>query len=295
MSRKFAHLDHDYLRGPSPAIWKTIPDGMADLGYGGLHIFYDFLDKENLTTQSAGALTSNGMFECYADAAETIASGTAVTVTDPSGLTAATDDAAAGYDVDTDYHIGTWTLACTGTNGECGIHGQNIVNSYYLGLRKLAFEARFALSSVTNSVPGVFVGLSNIQPDGSALVDSTGEIEASAAALGFSVLDADGDALRPTISENGGTITRYGTAALTAAKYIKAGFIIDPQAAPSKRGKFFINGVEQTTYLTQAIIEGANFPSGSSMGFTALAKATGATDFTLTLDWFKLFAEVDCV
>lgn len=291
MSQRLAH-NIPYLRGQSPEIWKRLNRLVMGGGFSAVHFADDFLGIDTINNQTAaGTASANGLYETYADANETISEGTGPTVSDPSGFTSGSNDEKAGYDVDTDWAVGTWTFACTGTNGECGIHTQNFWKITQEQLRPCAYEARFALSSVTN--PGVFVGLSNIQPDDSALVDSTGEIEANAAALGFSVLDADGDALRPTISENGGTITRYGTAALTAAKFIKAGWLLDPQAEPSKRVKFFISGVEQSTYITQAILEGANFPEDSAMGLTVLAKATGATNFTLTMDWHKFVGAID--
>lgn len=305
------HKDIGYLRGLSPAIWGRLPLAHWANGVGGYYFFDDFADMRiNEGNDSAGTLTVDGKYEIYGDANSTLVSASGFTLSDPSGFTAASDDDKAGYDVDTDYAVGSLVLTDEDTNGESGIHQPtNPFLVRHENLRRLAFEARIAMSSVTDSQSGLFVGLSNIQPDDDALVDSTGEIEADAAAVGFSVLDADGDQIRPTISENGGTITRYGTAsdggaagalskAVTAAKYIKVGFLLDPMAPPAKRVKFFIDGEEQTdsltvNYLSQTVLEGANFPSNSAMGLTLLHKSTGATNTSATIDWWAAAMEID--
>jgi len=294
MSRKFAHLDFDYLRGPSPAIWKTIPDGMADLGYGGVHFFDDFLDAWSLSGVTTAAQYNKYLI--YSDTGQTLASGTDVVVTDPSTLTAATDDAAAGYDTDTDWDVGTLVMAGDATDeDESSIRtsASFIINK--LSLKKLAFEFRFKTETVANANHSLFIGLSDTVPADSALTDATGDLAAADNVLGFLVDIADGDALRPVYQAGSQTQQLKGTAAMTADKYIKAGFLLDVDAAPSKRGKFFINGVEQTTYITQANFEAATFPNDIAMGLGFYRKLPTAADVDYTLDWWKIFMEVDRV
>lgn len=300
MSRKFAHLDHDYLRDPSPAIWKNFPDGMADLGYGGLHIWNDFTSLiADAGGSAAATISPDGRWELYTDTGQTINHGTDIVITDPSTLTALTDDAAAGYDVDVDWDVGTWVFAGDGTDeDESGIKGQELFIMNKLSLKRLAFEWRLKLATVADATGAYFCGLSDEQPGDSSLVNSTGELTAASNYLGFQILSADGNAWRPVYQAGGQTKQLKGTAVATAAKYIKLGFVLDltgASATPNKRGKFFVNGVEHSTYITQANFEAATFPNDVAMGLAFFRKMTSVTDVVATLDWVKGFMEIDRV
>jgi len=84
-------------------------------------------------------------------------------------------------------------------------------------------------------------------------------------------------------------VTKIDTVAtLVADTFIKLGFVYDPAAEPTKRIKVYVDGVEQSTYVTATDIATATFPDGEEMAPMAYVSAASASDGILTMDWWRI-------
>ena len=162
--------------------------------------------------------------------------------------------------------------------------------------KKLWFEARFKISTIADDVSSFFIGLAAaarcadkgvFQAGQGATVDSA---LADAAMIGFWRPDADGDGLSAAYHANGQTASEIISDAhtLVADTYVKAGFVYDPDFDAAQRIKFYINGTEQTTYITSTLIAAAAFPDAEAMSpVVGIMNDDGSTASTLTLDWWR--------
>jgi hypothetical protein len=151
------------------------------------------------------------------------------------------------------------------------------------------FEARYKLSSITNSVMSSFVGLASPECayTTNTMVDATGVLKVDNAFIGFDVL-LDGDSIQFTYQAASQAVQQKiaGVHVPVADDFVKLGFIYNPAAPADKRIKVFVNNTEQTTYVTATNIAAATFPDAEALGMLAGFKNTTAAAGELAMDWW---------
>lgn len=265
----------------SPAIWGDLPIEDWALGYGGMFFFDDF---DNVPSLAASIITGN--YNYFLSASCTIAG--VATDGDTGGNVVISLDGTAN-------HAGAII-------GGGGVQAQAALRSAQAGTR-LAFEARFKISSITDDVINCAVGLANpgIGVVG-GLVNTTGELISTADFIGFHSLNTNGgttgtNAKLNTEFQDSGEVKQTVQAAaktLVAATYVKVGFKYNPSNAipPAKRIKFFVDGVEQSSYVTDTQMAAATFPDNEALALCAFCKTgSGAAAGTFTMDWWALGQE----
>lgn len=148
------------------------------------------------------------------------------------------------------------------------------------------FEARLKLASVANNRTAIFVGLGEtglITADGSALTDDTG-VPKDENYIGFSVLCADGDLVKPGYRADGQVAGAGTGAAITADTYFKCGL----HGNGTTIGMYIAGALDLT--VTAAIIAGATFPSATMMTMMLLSKTGAATEGAVQADWWRFAA-----
>ena len=268
----------DTNRGPSPSIWGNCPwmeiEAQVAQGGGGYTFWDDFVNHPSM------AAGDTGKYGLYFD----------------SGCLA-NQAAAAG---------GVVALAQDGTDNDeiwlqaGGGHGSPFVISDTAGSdKKLWFEARIKTSTIVDDVVALFVGLAE---EGLTAVetkiDNTGAF-ADKDHIGFDSVHRNSGTAGTNALVNvayrltGATANTLITTAhtLVADTYVKLGFVYDPDAVAAKRIGFYVNGTEQTTYVTATQIatsSGVAFPDGQTMTPTVGCKAGEGTASTVSLDWWRV-------
>ena len=255
-------------RGPSPIIWSDLPRDIQDPNVG-FELFDDFTNfSKHISDQDTQQYAS------YID--------TGVTLTQLAGVVGGQVQVA-GNDADNDEGI-----LCT--------HGPLAQVSDTAGDdRKLWFEARIKKASVANNGVSFFVGLAFDHGSSAplsaveALVDNTGALGAFSY-LGFHVDAADGDALNFVYKAEGQAQTDAiaGVQALAADTFYKVGFAFDPKAETAKRIMVYVDGTEQTTYVTGTNIAAATFPDAEPLGLCLATKVGAAAEVLVTMDWWRV-------
>lgn len=157
------------------------------------------------------------------------------------------------------------------------------------------FEARYKISSITDSVMSSFVGLASPGLGAAETkVNATGVLKTDKAFLGFDVL-LDGDSIQFTYQAASQTVQQKiaGVHVPVADDFVKLGFIYDPRAKASQRIKVFVNNVEQNTYVTATDIAAATFPDAEALTFLAGFKNTTAAAGELAIDWWAFAQLID--
>lgn len=155
-------------------------------------------------------------------------------------------------------------------------------------LGKLAYEIRLRKSLITNNSLAFVAGLgaAGLVAD-NTLADSTGAL-ADTNFVGFQVLNAAGATVNFVWRKSGQTLVTGISAAatLTAATYIRLGFVYDPQESATKRIRVFVDGVENATGITSTQVAAATFPSDTQLNpLVACIVGSGAAAVTLDTDW----------
>lgn len=265
-------------RGPSASIWADCPvlAIIEDPGKG-VHFFDEFLCSYDGADTSVARV---GPYETIQESAGSLAGGL-VTASGARGV----QDLVAGTTADGDVVL---TL---------GGGAPFIISSTASLARKLWFEARFKISTIANDVSSFFIGLAEedraaaaglFQAAQGATVDSA---LADIDMLGFWRPDADGDGLSVAYGKASATAQELISDAktLVADTWTKVGFVFDPAAPTTKRIKFFIDGVEQSTYVTAALLAASTFPDGEEMTMVAgITNDDGTNASTLSLDWWRI-------
>ena len=235
-------------RGLSPAIWK---DFLKERAADPSSIAFFFDDFGNFSQEISAQ--NIAQYASYIDTGVTIKS---LAVQDLSegehGILEV-----AGNDADNDE--GSIT-----TGGNVGTIG--LISDTAAQAKRLAFECRIKKASVDDNACAFFIGLSE---EGLAaadtLVDNTGEL-ADKDFCGFRVKQDNGEELDFAWSKAGDATAVQEHAALTslvADTWVKLGFLYDPDAPTAKRIKIFIDGVEQTSYVTGAQIAAEKGPAST--------------------------------
>jgi hypothetical protein len=165
--------------------------------------------------------------------------------------------------------------------------------------KKLWFECRIKKSAITNSLGGFFVGLVGENAAAADFIADAGADFADVDLLGFwgdETDDSLGSHVHVVTQKTGAAFDTIidTVATLEADTYVKLGFVYDPKAPSHKRIKFFVDGVEQSTYVgettsdaTVYITDTTNFPGGEEMSPMIAIKMAGAADMTVSMDWWK--------
>lgn len=256
--------------GLSPRLWAPLYGSMMEPDGGGRLVFVgdDFLAVKNSDTYTD--LNSEVGYTSYIDTGATL-----LTLADEvGGVLALTTD---GTDEDE-----VWLSAGDGTGG-LGFISDTAGDDHLT-----VFEARYKISSITNSVMSSFVGLAS--PGLGAAdtkVDATGALKADKAFIGFDVL-LDGDSIQFTYQAASQAVQQKiaGVHVPVADDFVKLGFIYNPKAPADKRIKVYVNNVEQSTYVTATNIAAATFPDAELLTFLAGFKNTTAAAGELAIDWW---------
>ncbi len=187
-------------------------------------------------------------------------------------------------------------------NSECLIHSNYLgelsdtretVPGDGLGERSLTiFEARIRVPTITDK--GAFVGLGDagMTVTGGLVADTSLVDGANVSAVGFRIGNADPDGI-DFVYSGGGTGENVLINELQAAavgSFYKLGFVYDPfEPTGNKRLAVYLNGVEQSTYITEAIVGSAEFPDSDLLKFVAIAKTGTTASTTLDLDWWAFW------
>ena len=165
--------------------------------------------------------------------------------------------------------------------------------------KKLWFEARVKVSSIVDDVLAMFVGLAEVGVCAAEYkTDDTGVL-ADKDYIGFDTLHVNSGTAGTNALVNvvynlsGQTAKTLITTAhtLVANTHVNLGFVYDPDEETAKRIKFYVDNVEQSTYVTAtqiATATGVAFPDAQYMAPTVGTKLGSAVAGTLTMPWWRI-------
>lgn len=172
----------------------------------------------------------------------------------------------------------SWLQSCGGT----GVLGK-ITSA---AITKMWFEARVATSQILTQ--NFFVGLSE---EGLAAADTITDAGAMASKdfIGFRALE-DAPSKIDIVYRKAGQAEQEVLAeahTLVADTFVNLGFVVDPGpgVSGSQRIKFFVNGTQQGSYVTDTQIAATTFPSGEEMAFLIGGKNANAANTFLCEGW----------
>ena len=252
----------------SPRIFGNLPIKNFSVGLGGRFFFDDFLNHPaHISAQTIGN------YSTYIDTGVTLKQSA-------SDATGAIE--VAGNDADNDEGIVT-------TGGNSG--GMVAIDA--TGSGRIAFECRIKKASVADNACAFFVGLAE---EGLAaaetLVDNTGEI-ADKDMVGFRVKHDNGEEIDFAWNKASGSIQEHANIhTMVADTYVKLGFLYDPSNhANDKQIKLFVDGVEESVYVTQTQLEASTFPDDEELAILLATKVGAAAESKLQMDWWALAVE----
>jgi len=273
--RKASDRTENTDSAPSANIWFDLPPEWA-INKQGCEIWEDFVNSPSMISAQ-----DVGLFATYIDTGVTLNQSAAGV----GGVLAIVQDG-------TDNDEGWLT-----TGGNQG--GAFLISDTAGADKKLWFEARVKVSSIVDDVVAFFVGLSEEGLAGAnTMVDDTG-VMADKDYIGFNTVHVNGGTtglnavLRFTYKKAGQTAqTVLATLdTLVADTYVKLGFKYDPSELTTKRIKVYLNGVEQSTYVTATNIATATFPDGEELAVLFGSKAGTGTASTTSFDWIRVAQE----
>jgi len=258
--------------GLSPRLWGRVTGSMMSSSGDKRLVLIgdDFLAMNHLATTYANVNSEVG-YTAVIDAGGTITQ----LVDEKGGVIALTTD---GTDEDE-----IWIAAGDGT-GHLGMISDTAADAHLT-----AFECRFKISSITDAVMSMFVGLA--APGSAAVefvVDATGALKATTQLIGFRTL-LDGDLISfvwQAVADSAVVIGISSAKVPVADTFMKLGFVYDPEAPAAKRITVYADNVELSTYVTATQIAAATFPDAEALTFRAAQKQIGATAGELALDWW---------
>lgn len=275
-------------RGPSPILWRDCPiiTFLNDPSKG-LHMFDDFTNSVMNVNAAASTDFVSGVGDLGGDInwyiyAETDKLADVALQADERGILMLDDD---GTDQD--------VVAITTGNNVAGV-----IKTPTIGVPKgLWFEARIAVSTITDGDAGIFVGLA--QP-GEAK-DAGGGMGGDAAAMadidhiGFTILEGDGDDIVITYNEASAGVAQSSTGVITAAvdTYVRLGFRLQ-HVGQKIEIRFYADGVDLGDAVAIDLsTANANFPSATDMDvLVSHVGGTGNADGdNLKVDWVRVAYE----
>lgn len=265
--------------GPSKSIWADCPvlEMIQDPGRG-VYFFDDFLGLQDPTTAKAyGIYLMLDTGDCTITASP-----------EPGGaikLFGTTDNEDCGI------KLGDATSAPFIIPADSGSYGS------------LWFECRIKKSAITDALGGFFVGLADETALAANFIADAGNDFGDNDLIGFwndETDDSTGSHVHVVCQKTGADFdTIIDTVEeLVADTYVKLGFKYNPTALASKRIAFFVNGVEQSTYVgeesgdaTVYLGDTTNFPGGEEMAPIAYISQASNSDMTVTMDWWRCAQE----
>jgi hypothetical protein len=185
--------------------------------------------------------------------------------------------------------LGTVKVTTDSDNDEVSISTHGVLgkfNSDTTSPRKMWFETRIAVAQIVTQ--NFFIGLAEEDLAGvTGVIGDTGVIAAKDY-VGFQVAEAASATLTLTYKKAGQTaqVPISSLSTLVADTYVNLGWVFDPQAPVAKRIKIFVNGAEQSTYVTATNTAAATFPSGEEMSFLwAISPAATASNVYRNQGW----------
>lgn len=239
--------------GPSPAIWQRVEAELLMTG-GGNRGTVHFDDFTNFGGAVATNVGNKQGYKTFEDTSSAIDQLTGVDGGVVRFLTDTTDNANLVMQ-------GGFSTGVLGAISDTA--GDNFLT---------AFECSVRINQIGNTY-GWVVGLgepgmaanNGVQADDGTLVTDKGMI-------GFRVLETDGDLLQAFYIKSGQTAVAWTFKVPVAATWYKLGFLHDPRHKASERIKFFLDGAEQSTYVTATQIAAATFPDAVYMHLLASVK-----------------------
>lgn len=308
-TRPANQLSQNTLRGPSEAVWKgksycPVRDFIEDPNQG-MYFFDDFLVIGSGPSATGGAIAqSNGQWASYVYQGGTVIDG----AKEGGVITIASDGDNEGVAFSSG--AGAFRLVTTSTKA---------LN------RRLWFEARVSLSTITATKNDAFIGLfdgflTSGLPTAAWPIQTTDDTLAAAMnAIGFQRKGSVGTDWSFLYQLSGQTTvyptnlttlttTVLGTA-MAAADFVKLGFVFDPiaevkvvgsastgQTAGTQRRalvRVFVNGLEAAAFLTSDNLGGTAFPTGFMAPGFAIMNQTGSTPGTMSVDWIRVAQEAN--
>jgi hypothetical protein len=260
--------------GPSPALWGDAPRieeywTHPSIGYHWWDDFENFAD--HVSDQDVQRYAS------YIDTGVTFKQ-----LTGTAGVGGAIE--LAGNDADND-------------EGVLSTHGPAfMVSDTAAQAKKLWFEARFKKASIANNALAIFLGLAFDHGSSEklsktlCLTDDDGALGAFSY-LGFHVDQANGDAIDAVYKAEGQaqTVNKAGIHVPVADTYVKLGLKYDPLASAAKRIKWYVDGVEQSTYVTATQIAAATFPDAEPLALVWCGKVGTGAESKAQMSWWRAF------
>ncbi len=272
---RFGSTNDVVARMPSPKIWADCPvlQFQADPAKG----FYAFDDFKNsvvdrVFTSQLGIIAGDINWYAYEDGDIT----DVIIIADDNGILKLDSD---GTDDDV-------TMITTGAN----LAG--IIRSPLKGERKkFWFEARVAVSTITNTDMGIFVGLAEPGQAKNGYILGAASALADVDYFGFYIDEADGDDLNVVYNEAtlGTAQATHDFKTMTVLGYVRLGMRLD---VDTDIIKCYLDGVYMgTTYDID--ISTANFPSNTNMDILIgqTSGAGGGDGDYLAIDWVRVAQE----
>jgi hypothetical protein len=273
---RYARAEDVVARMPSPKIWADCPvlTFLAEPA-SGIHLFDDFKNssKEKVATSLLLAIAGDMNWYTYSDG-------------DITDFLLTADDVGA-LRIDQDGTDDDTSGITTGDN----LTG--IIRSPLKGERKrLWFEVRFQVSTITDTDLAFFIGLMEPGKLGSATPMATAPTApVDVDYVGFFVAEADGNDLTIIHNEASAGVAQSDTGqiTLTAAAYVRVGFRLD---VDTDKLRVYKDGVDLgDAYAID--ITSANFPSNTNMDvmIALTSGAAGADGDHLLVDWVRVAQE----
>lgn len=165
--------------------------------------------------------------------------------------------------------------------------GFNISDS---DLKDLRFEARIKVSSLVSQT--VFVGLIDPAAIAANMILDTG-VMGDFDYIGFRIAEADSDGIDFVYQANGQSevVVVNEAQVAVAGTWYKLGFRYLQNENTARRIAAFVNGTEQSTYVTAANIAAATFPDGVLMTPVVGIKTNSAATKVLDCDWIRVIQQ----
>jgi len=156
--------------------------------------------------------------------------------------------------------------------------------------KDLAFEVRFKVSTIADSIGDLFLGLAgaagvNVAASAVPITATASTMATTVSHVGFHKLSGDGDKVDLSYERASGTVaTKADVGTLVADTYIKAGF---RYSGHHKTVSLFIDGAEVAASRVAASVTGATpWPNDFMAPVLASMQVDGTTAMTMTVDWY---------
>jgi len=258
-------------RSPSARIFGDLGKLRADAAVGKCLFFFDDFGT---TTRHAGSSASGGYFTIQENSSTIQGKGTVA---------------------DLGVELGVLQVNTNTTDAsECHIQfGDGLpfrIDNAAGNTAALGFEVRLAVNTVADTRLNMFVGLGG-PIVAAAHVGAAGALLATASFIGFNQIEDDGnqmDSMYQAISQTQVQVLANAVT-LVADTYINLGFRYRPGDIAAKKIRFYVNGVESNTFVTETNIDAATFPEGEALAPMLLTENAAGTANIISIDWMGAY------